>query len=430
MFYFNCLSLFLILIGLISSIASEYIKIRNKVCEPFVQLGNGNVIQYEALRLCTEDSQCTGVFKDGSNHKYNKCTIGSTERTSYMGSILYSKERFICPDSYVDILEKSDFCFRRTNGMDTWETAKTNCKNEKGDLACLRNNQDGNKLLKFCNNCWIGYKWRDESILDTDFGAWRLDTSLVKTQCKDEFKIGVSANWFDMGQCSRLESKLLSNVISDVLDTEIDIPFTGGKCATETHPYICQKAKVDPCSQKTCRNGGASVVSEFFATCYCYCPKGYSGEDCGNTLSDRKPSTQLSTTTSVVFVQTHTQNLYTYENQTVANLIEKNSKTFSLKMTLAISCSGVGVSIGIFVLFMVYKKRKSAQQAISNDSQMEMDDSNYDMVETPHNETEQNPIENPYHGMEDNTSSNMPSSTHGSMSNTSIVKISENPYYT
>ena len=52
----------------------------------------------------------------------------------------------------------------------------------------------------------------------------------------------------------------------------------------------------------------------------------------------------------------------------------------------------------------------------------------YNSKFTVHNETEQNVIENPYYGMEDNTPSNMPSN--GSVLNTSTVQISENPYYT
>ena len=252
MLYYNCPLFLLIHIGLVSSIGSEYIKIQNKLCTPFRQLGGGNMSEHEAKRLCSEDIHCTKMFKKRDSHKFYKCTMNST-MIPYTDFILYSKDRFVCPDMYIDILDKSDFCFRYgmylnfPNDMDTWETAKKKCMKENGDLPCLRSGRDAKKLVDVCNDCWIGYKRRDKDNLDSTFGAWKLDTSLTKTQCKDKFEIGNSAEFVDSGQCSRLQ-------------TESEIPYvslTSGKCADsiETHQYICQKSKLDLWSRWIYKNG-------------------------------------------------------------------------------------------------------------------------------------------------------------------------------
>ena len=217
-----------------------------------MQLGGGNMSEYEAKRLCTKDIHCTKMFKKRNSNKFSKCTIHSTMLPN-MDFIVYSKERFVCPDMYVDVLDKSDFCFRfgmyqnLTNDMDTWETAKKKCMKENGDLACFRNGQDAKKLVDVCNDCWIGYKWRDKNNFDSTFGAWKLDTTLTSTDCKDEFQIGNSTNFVDSGQCSRLQPESRIPYVS----------LTGGKCADsiETHQYICQKSKMDLWSRWIYKSG-------------------------------------------------------------------------------------------------------------------------------------------------------------------------------
>ena len=90
MFFCYCLSFFLTLILLISSIGSEYIKIQNKLCTPFMLLGGGNMSEYEAKRLCTKDIHCTKMFKKRNSHEFSKCTIHSTMLPN-MDFIVYSK---------------------------------------------------------------------------------------------------------------------------------------------------------------------------------------------------------------------------------------------------------------------------------------------------------------------------------------------------
>ena len=128
----------------------------------------------------------------------------------------------------------------------------------------------------------------------------------------------------------------------------------------------------------------------------------------GEMNSDTKPSssTRLYITTPKILVHSHTVHQYTLANQTLSNPTVINSTMFSLKMIIAISCSGVGVLTCILALYIRYKKRKSDGKLIGNKSQLDLDDSNYDMIETPPNETGQNPIENPYYGMDDDTSRN------------------------
>ena len=43
----------------------------------------------------------------------------------------------------------------------TWESARTKCKDDDGDMICFRDRQERDKITSVCNGCWVGYNWED-----------------------------------------------------------------------------------------------------------------------------------------------------------------------------------------------------------------------------------------------------------------------------
>ena len=66
-----------------------------------------------------------------------------------------------CPSNYNDLFSGSNYCYRIENSQETWETAKSNCEGDGGELACFSTQQERDDLANQCDDCWVGYTWQN-----------------------------------------------------------------------------------------------------------------------------------------------------------------------------------------------------------------------------------------------------------------------------
>ena len=66
-----------------------------------------------------------------------------------------------CPSGYQDIVPGSDNCYRISSTKHYWDTSKRKCEDEGAMLACFGSQYERDQITNSCENCWVGYTWKE-----------------------------------------------------------------------------------------------------------------------------------------------------------------------------------------------------------------------------------------------------------------------------
>ena len=66
-----------------------------------------------------------------------------------------------CPSGYQDLVPGSGYCYRISSSNHQWDTSKRECEEDGAMLACFGTKYERDQLAKACDNCWVGYKWKE-----------------------------------------------------------------------------------------------------------------------------------------------------------------------------------------------------------------------------------------------------------------------------
>ena len=123
-----------------------------------------------------------------------------------------------CEPGYEDIKSNnfplsnsgSKYCYKIVDDDDdekTYESARNVCKSDGGELACFEDVEMRNLLSDKCDDCWVGYKWKGDSIK----GSWKSESS----DCPEKVVAGQDWGFDVIGSCARTtESKLSKNKLT------------------------------------------------------------------------------------------------------------------------------------------------------------------------------------------------------------------------
>ena len=71
-----------------------------------------------------------------------------------------------CPSGYQDLVPGSGYCYRISSSNHQWDTSKRECEEDGAMLACFGTKYERDQLAKACDNCWVGYTWKEGMIKD------------------------------------------------------------------------------------------------------------------------------------------------------------------------------------------------------------------------------------------------------------------------
>ena len=71
-----------------------------------------------------------------------------------------------CPSGYQDLVPGSGYCYRISSNNHYWNTSKRECEKDGAMLACFGTKYERDQLAKACDNCWVGYTWKEGIIKD------------------------------------------------------------------------------------------------------------------------------------------------------------------------------------------------------------------------------------------------------------------------
>ena len=71
-----------------------------------------------------------------------------------------------CPPGYHDLVPGSGNCYQISSTKHYWGTSKLKCEEDGAMLACFGNQYERDQLAKACDDCWVGYMWKEGILND------------------------------------------------------------------------------------------------------------------------------------------------------------------------------------------------------------------------------------------------------------------------